>query len=177
MSAPTQTPAEWISKEEAAQMLGVSTRQIERLAARGLIKRRYTKPGKGNRYGKVEVEGGTVLEMTHERRAALRAPSDASTDVAVVPVARSQSRQIAPQTDFFANLAVKLAGLSELALKYGPPQTKPWLTFEEAVEYSGLTPTMLETAIRDAEVTALGRGRGTWRISRRTLDEHGKAGA
>jgi hypothetical protein len=175
MAAPTQTNDEWITKEEAAKMLGVSTRQIERLAARGLIQRRYIKPGKGNRYGQTQVQGAAVLTMTKERQAAMRGDSgDGSTRVAVAPAARSQTALATnAQADFFTGLAAHLAKLSAA---FPPPAKNPWLTLDEAAEFSGLTKAWLleqaasvvpMLAIRDMGKHARG---GRWRFFRGDLE-------
>lgn len=159
---------EWIPKGEAAKILGVSTRQIERLAARGLIRKRYVKPGIENRYGSTLFQGATILAMTTTRQQSLG--RDCSTGVSVVPVGRSPA---AAQADAWAALATHLSHLAEI---YAPPLKKCFLTFAEAIEYSGHTPAKLAELLHSSQVDNYGRGPKTWRVRRASLDAYGEGG-
>lgn len=166
MSAPVAES--WITKQEAAELLGVSIRQVERLAARGLIRKRYLKPGEGRKYGCTQFQRAAVVSIDREREQALvKTASDSATSVAVVPVGQSQATA-------WSALAEHLAKLSAA---YPTPKREwpAWLTFEEAWEYSGLTAPYLEGFLRDGLIHCIGRGRKTWRIQRASLDAYGQA--
>jgi hypothetical protein len=178
---------EWVSKIEAAKMLGVRERQVEKRAQQGWIQLRYlprlpTERSRRVQYWRADIEAllaGTPNQygeaVSSEPSAPeVRAPRPVALSVRPAPPHGTATAHA--QVDFFAGLAVKLAGLSELALKYGPPQTKAWLTFSEAIEYSGHTPAKLGELLRTDQINNYGRGRGK-RVSRASLDEYGKVGA
>lgn len=194
---------EWIPKVKAAQLLKVNERQIEKRAQEGWIRKRYQerKPtersarveylledvkalvaGKPNRWGEpvaMEPAPGTGIALVPKDAGMQKAFEQFFKSGPPITAEGLAAMQLTPQAQLAAlNAQTALCEAQIAALKIPTPRREwpAWLTFDEAVQYSGLTPAMLENVIRDGSVASLGRGRGTWRISRVTLDEHAKGG-
>jgi Helix-turn-helix domain len=156
MSSPTPTQAqgEWIPKAEAAELLGVSTREIERKAASGRVRTNKVRL-EGDRSDRTVYSVEDLQRVKQERESGVMQLAPRS---AAVPVVQEQA---------FAALIA--------ALKPPPPRVdRAWLTLEEAADYSGLTRPTISRYIRSRVVFAVGRGAKTWRILRGSLDDLGR---
>ena len=160
-TATTVKVERWITKKEAAEVLGLSTRAVERLAQSRGITMRHEKPGPGRRYSMVFYSSPEIEALRDERRDGVRSISTAVTRTYSAIPPDAQIAIARAQIGIFEGLTAHLA----------PSRApKPWLTFDEAVEYSGLAPSMLEEVLRQGDVFSIGRGLKTWRIQRASLD-------
>lgn len=167
----TPAPEAWITKEEAAEILGVSTRQVERLAERGLIRKRFIKPGGGRRYGCTQYEKAAVAAIEHDRE--FPAPSgDGTKDLARIRE-HVGLPPLSPTIEEMSGLTTGLITLKELLQEGRPREPRAWLTLTEASEYSGLPVPFLSALLREGHIHAIGRGPATWRIQRASLDAYG----
>ncbi len=148
----------WPSKAEAAARLGVSARTVERYIDSGRLgSRQQHAPGRK-----------PVVVVDPAGLNALLAES------AAVPASLVRS---APAAASPAASAAPLAALAELlASRLAPPAPaaplKPWLTLDEAAEYSGLPAPWLLAQARSGSLVAVNVGMGSqerWRFSRRRL--------
>jgi excisionase family DNA binding protein len=147
-SAPavvTRAP-EYLSKEIVAKRLGLSVRRVLELSARGTLKRRAV------------VDPGTKRKQTVFR----------ADDVAAV--IDGQKRLVAYRGG--ADVAAAVPPLPAISAP-PPAHDRPWLTVDEAAEYSGLPASFLLQMIGDRRLAALDvgvRAGGRFRISRRAID-------
>ena len=167
----------WPTHTEAATQLGTDERTIRRWIESGRLKSsRRSRPGSKP---VVIIDPETIARVRAERRTPIvlngQESETTASDSGSMPLAR-----IAPDArDPFAGLAAHLAGLATFAAHY-PAPSKPWLTLDEAVEYSGLTRGWLlneaEAGQGSIEIRDMGkhtRG-GRWRFLR---DDLGKGTA
>lgn len=150
-----QARPEYISKRRAAEALGISPRRLLELSQSGRIKRHYHND-----------------PQTRRRAAFFARP-----DVERLAAARIQS---APQSA--ASLAIPGGTLrpqsQAIALPAAEAPARPWLTVDEAADYTGLPASFLVSLIIDGKLAALDVGRrgqnsgrlGRWRVNRRDLD-------
>jgi hypothetical protein len=177
MAASTQPAQTWLTKKEAAQLLDLSERQVERMAASGRVEKRLVKPGPGRRYGRMLYLEADLRAIAQEREAGVvvlartgPVPQQApASSLALVP--QAQASAAVAQANAFGALAAHLAKLSAAF----PPRTKAWLTLAEATEYSGLPEVFLADLLRTSQIDNIGRGPKTWRVRRASLDAYGAA--
>lgn len=144
------TKPEYISKRRAAEALGISPRRLLELSQSGRIKRHYHND-----------------PQTHRRAAVFARP-----DVERLAAERIQA---APQSA--ASVAIPGGTLrpssQAIALPALEAPARPWLTVDEAAEYTGLPASFLSARIVDGKLAALDvgvRSGGRWRVNRRDLD-------
>lgn len=182
-SATSQRPdyATWLTKDEAASRIGVSTKTIEQFAKEGKIQQAAWRAQ--NR--------GAVRAVYHpddvERMAATRRPEPvpfvlpAGTDLPANGhgTGRVNTLTIAPSTSPTGEDVLRLvfaAALRTLGAEDPRPSQnsqKLFLTIDEAAVFSGLTPRDLRKAIRTGELKARHQGQRdwrTWRIRRTDLE-------
>jgi hypothetical protein len=169
-----ESEGDWVFKNEAATFLGVNIRAVERLSRQGIIQRKYLPRRANERQARVIFSQADLNAYRAKGEGPARDP--VSKQPNALPQAGSTALVTTAQADFFTGLAAHLAKLSAA---FPPPRKEwpLWLSFDEAIEYSGMRPAKLEEEIRAGTIVADGRGRGTWRICRASLDEYGKAGA
>jgi Helix-turn-helix domain len=164
----------WLSKADAARVLGVSVRQLELKTAQGLI-RKETLPKKPN-------ERAARVVYSREDLDAIKAgkPNNHAGEVKTAPMApdwfdgrrltaAETRRQLEARARGEYDPIYKLAGLVAQAAKVDP---KPWLTLAEAAEYSGLPATWLVEQARAGKLRAVNVGHGArefWRFNREGL--------
>lgn len=176
----TAEQADWIPVAEAAHLLGVTPRQVQRREQAGNIEKRF-----GPRIG----SAGAPVLYSREDIEALKAGKPNVHARAVEPdhsgglteMARGAGKSTAlalsshDTTTALARVTSSevLKSLAELitAARAGPPlEAKPWLTLAEAVEYSGLPEKFLLSRARDGAAFAIdvgaGGDRSYWRFSR-----------
>lgn len=184
MPEPKTALEEWIPKAAAAKLLGVSLRQLERREQKGYIEKKQLprlptestarvlysradlvalRAGKPNVHARVVDDSGPDPEASAEPAVS----NGAAPTLALV-------RRAAPagtEKDPFAALAAHLARLS--AAYPAPPVAKPWLSIDEAVEYSGLPRSWLVAQARAGAAFAIdvasGGARQIWRFNREAL--------
>jgi hypothetical protein len=137
---------EWVNKTEAAEILGVSVRQVEIRAAKGEV-RKQVLPKKPN-------ERAARVEYLREDLEAIRAGKpNRRGEPTPEPVALAV---VAPAGDPFAGLAAHLAALSRA---FPPPvETRPWLSLTEAAAWSGLPAAWLLAKAREGSPFAVNVG-------------------
>ncbi len=176
-TSPAAAP-KWLTKQEAANILGLSTREVERMAQHGRITKRYNPPGVGKaRYGHTLYLETDILAIDHERDLGIHntkpvpiAPALHSAGaLALIP--QAQAEAASAQTIAWGALTTHLAKLT--AALPSKEVTKKWLTFDEAAEYSGLPKAKLAELLRAKKVYCFGRGPKSWTIQRASLDVFG----
>lgn len=141
---------EYISKRRAAEALGISPRRLLELSQSGQIRRHYHN------------------DPQTRRRAAFFARPD-------VERLAAERIQAAPQSA--ASLAIGGGTLrprsQPIALPAPEAPARPWLTVDEAAEYTGLPASFLAAMIAGGKLAALDvgvRAGGRWRVNRRDLE-------
>ena len=153
-SAPavvTPSSPEYISKQIAAQMLGLSVRRVLELSQTGAIKRRQ------------------VTDPVTKRAQTVLLARDVAKAVAAID---GQKRLVAYRGDGAGEVAVDRAPQPLLPAP-APAPIRPWLTVEEAAEYSGLPASFLLGMVDAGRLPALDvgvRAGGRYRIARRAVD-------
>jgi hypothetical protein len=163
----------WVSKAEAAQLLAVSPRQIERHEAAGKIRKQIAPKAPGERSGRAiysrsdlqAIKAGTPNDY---RQPPAPAPAPAA------ELSTRQPQETAPAAELLPLLAQLISS------KQPPPaQMRPWLTAAEAAEYSGLPAWWLIAQAEEGHAgTAIDigirRAGGRWRFRRSDLVNMGK---
>lgn len=152
--------SKWITKQDAAEAIGVSTKQIERWAQDKEIQVvKWKRP-----------EGGTRIVVCHpgdvERIARNRNPETETfvipKDQAPVPNGDLPARQLSAD-----RLVQILAGALGTSQTSQTRLTGLWLTLQEAQEYSGLPVAILRVLIETGRLAAIDVGvrrGGRWRV-------------
>jgi hypothetical protein len=144
-----ETENDWISKDAAAKLLGVSVRQVENRAARGEIEKRTLPKLASERAARVEYSRRDVdaIRAGGGRPPALAAANGAPLNASAVTV---RPPALPAGSNPFAGFAAQLAALAGAF----PPAGKPWLSLKEASEYSGLPARWLREAARAGKLRA-----------------------
>jgi excisionase family DNA binding protein len=154
----------WLTKAEAAERLGISTRSLERLTDRGQGPEVQYRPRKGNRpeplYNPEQVQA-----MRPQPKAQVIRPGDPRFPQArVATVATQASVDIRP---FVALLdRITLAVEHRLA---PAPVIRPWLTPTEAAQYLGLSEGLVRRLIRTGRLPFVKDG-NCWKVSKASCD-------
>jgi excisionase family DNA binding protein len=164
MPATQAKKVEWLSKEEAAVRLGdpgvpMSTRRVLELAQQGRLQSTRAKhPASGQRV--VWIHAGSVERYLEERNAP-------------PPPKGEHERGSQSLVKRAPELRALLRALD--ALLVTTPPARPWLTLQEAADYSGIPTDLLVRLIRSGELPALRtHHRGDrYRIRRQALDQFG----
>lgn len=189
MPATKPAPEEWLPKADAAKLLGVAVRQLERRQRQGYIEKKSEprKPMETSApvfYSRTDIlalKAGTPNVHAREVESAPLADDffdgrGLSAEQTGKALKERQSTALAlrpaADADPFAGLAARLAGLSAFAAQYNPQVIKPWLTLDEAVEYSGLPRAFLLAQAKAGNAFATNVGTDTshrWRFNRDAL--------
>lgn len=176
----------WITGDEAAGILKVKRRQIQKRAEQGFIEKKYLPKRPNERQGRVlyaraDVDALLAGAPNHMEEAVAIAqfpegPSgDGTKDLARIRAAtpvRAAHRIIEDMLGEHAALARLVHPPPDAWQRYA---TKAFLTLDEAIEYFGLPRPEMERLLREGLVYSFGRGPKTWRIQRAALDAYGKA--
>jgi len=164
----------WITKAEAAQLLDVDERTIERRARAGRIGAR-AKPGFPTLYRQADVE---ILKQT--------SPGEVRTGILEVGPAGNGngSGAVAHRRDGSSTFESRLADLLQVLIATlthapigptgptdgptGPTRETSFLTITEASAFTGLTQAFLKRMIAQGTLTAI-KDRG-WKIRRKDLE-------
>ena len=142
---PSPPSKEYVSKEIAADRLGLSVRRVLELSARGLLKRRTVRDPVTKREQTVFLAADVDRVIDGQRRAV--AYRVGAAEVAALPPPPASS---AP-----------------------PPPNTTWLTLEEAAAYCGLPVSYIQKQIDAGCLTFIDVGPrpgGRYRVTRRDLD-------
>jgi hypothetical protein len=159
--SPTRSPkyADWQTKSEAAEALGVNEKTIERLAAAKQLKQAF-RPEPGKRAAAV-YDPADVARVLEERRA--------KKEIALTPhPARVKPISNPAWLPALQSIGPALEALKALAPVPVPIAQKLMLTLDEAVIYSGMPKAYLLERIRDGRLAAVKYGR--WYIRRAALE-------
>jgi hypothetical protein len=173
MTTATATSEEWVSKEEAAALMGVKPRQVEKRAQAGYIEKRYLDRRLNERSARVQYSRADIV--------AFLAGTPNHCEAVAQDAAKSVSREVSGS---LAGNSGNALALIDQTLPLGfwstiferrrePREPRAWLTLAEASEYSGLPVPFLSQLLRAELVYAIGRGPATWRIQRASLDGYG----
>ncbi|HWQ36939.1 MAG TPA: helix-turn-helix domain-containing protein [Blastocatellia bacterium] len=156
-----------MTKKEAAELLGVSERAIERYTAKGLLAPRYERrEGQGQRLAAFDPKQVRLLkrQMENGTRAALARPDSSARPATSRHVALSPPGGAPAAEQFIA----AIAGLARSAAL--PLDRKLGLGIAEAAELTGLPARFIRRAIKAKRLKATRPGRA-WHIKRRDLDQ------
>lgn len=172
---PKKAPDDWISKKQAAEILGVNPRQIEKRAEKGWIDKRYPPRRPHETHARVEYRRADVHAIRDGKPNHCEAleliPKPSSNGTA--DLARIRENVLPGATRAAQELLGLMAPVFRmLQVTHRPPRA--WLTLEEAVEYSGLPSPFLAELLRSSQVDNIGRGPKTWRVRRASLDAYGE---
>jgi hypothetical protein len=155
---------EWINKTDAAEILGVSVRQLELKTANGQIRKKTLPKKPSDRAARVVYSREDLDAIRAGKPNYYGEPKPETAALAVAPVAAG---------DPFAGLAAQLAAI---ARAFPPPvEKRPWLTLAEAELFSGLTRKWLleQTELENACILTRDMGKhargGRWRFNREAL--------
>ena len=179
-AAVLQHSQEWIPSLEAAHILGIGERELQRKAKRypKQLTRKTQRLGPQRQLSALYLRSD--LMAFRDRQAKGIDPASAERlipgetegadvpDAAVPPTGESLALERLNTGDPLTRLAELLARLSA----HYQPQPKPWMTLSEAAEYSGLPKGYLLGLCRQNKLgTDVGRRRGgRFRISRKQLE-------
>lgn len=173
---------EWLGKADAARLLGVATRQVERRTRQGYIDSRREPRGVNETTARVVYSRTDILALkagkpnVHARPIPETEPAanDASRPISTrlkTDQDGSTALAVRPDTDPFAGLAAKLAGLAAFAAQFPPPPVTmpgPFVSLAEAVTLSGMPASWLVAQARAGVPWAVNVGTGKrefWRFS------------
>ena len=146
---------QWKTKAEAAQILGVSEKTVERMAERGEL-------GKAER----KIPGRRPLPVFDPDDIEKVQKQTLRPQPLLVPAVTSSKAFGQLSAHDARSMAAAMLG-TDLAFRRLSPVDKLYLTIPEASEYTGLTQTFLRRLIKSGKLTAL-KDRG-WKIRREDL--------
>src|SRR5262245_17999129 len=141
----------FVGKETAAQVLGVSTKQVERLVKRGELT-----PTK--QQGRVVFDSHEVEELRQRRAPNPKVHTPSAPTMALAPLADGEHTR--DLLDAFVQALTRASQHVERPL---------WLTVRQAAVAAGLPATDIRRAIDDGSLAARKTGRGL-RVRRRDLE-------
>lgn len=168
---PASDFSDWLTKQQAAEALGVSTKTLEQWAQRGRLQQAsWKRPGGGARI--TVYHPADVARLRQERQ-----PGAPAFVVPAVPAAAGNGRAAEPtalaaplppvEEILRALVGAVVRAASEKSEK--SENTRLFLTLDEAAEASGLPRAYLRRLIAEGKLEAI-KSRG-WRIRRRDLDQ------
>ena len=162
MSNNTADVVEWISKQEAAKMLGVSLKSVQKYVGQGKLSAKYErgKTGDAMFIPKAEVERMKEIHRLTTFRPAIPFPTITESVPTTVPV------QATPPAALVPDIVVESLGRF---LTMASIPSKLLLTIEEAAAVSGLPKSYLRSAITEKRLPAVNVSR-RWLIKRVELE-------
>lgn len=183
---PADAVGEWLAKPAAAKLLGASLRQLERRERQGYIEKRVTPRGPMERAARVLYSRADIIALkagtpnSYARVAPVKEPAPRAAKPTVVSNDTGAALAVVDHsTEIFAALLGKLATVFPTPTPSAEPP-RPWLTLDEAVEYSGLPRAFLLAEARAGSspfalnVGTTGRG-ARYRFNRDALANPGGA--
>jgi hypothetical protein len=163
----------WLPKAEAAELLGVSLRQLERRHSEGVVAKRVLPKAKGETASRVVYSRADIEAL---KAGAPRLPSQDGWPLLfgerrIAPTDGPQAANLQPSS---ANMVAGLAQVLESlrTTQAASAVSRPWLTLEEASGYSGLPATFLLRQARAGVPWAVNVGSDKsvrWRFNRDAL--------
>ncbi len=178
---PSWPPSGWLTKQQAAERLNLSTSRVFALGEAGTIKTQRLKSPTSGQFVAI-FHAGDIERVIFER--------ENPDKVSKLP-AKLDKPEVDPLTELFqktglmgvrglprierpttADIARNIEAWVDRPLK--PPT--PWITVVEAAEYSGLPVSVIERLIKSATLPAIDclnaipRTAGRWRVKRSDLD-------
>jgi excisionase family DNA binding protein len=162
---PKPDYSSWLTKQQAAEAIGVSTKTIEKLADEKKIQQVYWK----------RPETGARAAMYHPGDVArVRKERNPGAEAFVVPSGSvPELTPPTPSVDGFAHALVQaVKKASENSERQGSVRIaeRLFLTYAEAAQYSGLPQSHIRRLVAEGNLEALRTGAG-WRIRRRDLEK------
>lgn len=136
--------ADWLTKQEAAKLVGVSERSIERLVADGKIHQRYLRVA--NRRPIAVLNPADIEKVKEETLAKIPPP-------VVEQNGNGHSHALVPRAKGSGDLAAML--LSTLQGKTDEKPARRFITLAEASQYVGLTQAYLRRLIDEGKLEAV----------------------
>jgi len=162
----------WLTKAEAAKVLGVKGRTVERLAARGALTSR-TRPGFPTVYNPSDVARAAAQGRTVHRAAILAADGEVGSNghgaAALVPLAEAPLEPVESALVWVLDLLAQRLGIGPTEGPTGPTPPTVFVGLAEASALSGLSPSCLRKLIAEQKLNAV-KDRG-WKIRRRDLEQ------
>jgi hypothetical protein len=183
--------SDWVAKQDAAKTLGVTERQVEKRAQQGYLRKRFLPRLANEKTARVEYlrEDIDALLCGKPNMWGEALPAQGPTlcekkvDTGLQVAFNKQSGGLQPVTAIDGDFALQISNaingacidalLAKLSETYAPPPLKGFLTFAEAIAYSGHTPAKLAELLHSSQVDNYGRGPKTWRVRRASLDAYG----
>jgi excisionase family DNA binding protein len=166
-SAPGPEYSDWLTKQEAADAIGVSTKTIEKFSAEGKLQSaKRSQPG---RPPAAVYHPGDVEALRKERNPDAQPfvlPRESQALQTTSPTA-SPTSQIVVASAVLDALGLAARAMTDAVGKPEPPRL--FLTLDQAAEFSGLPRSYLRELMREEKLPAIKTGRG-WRIRRRDLE-------
>lgn len=159
-----------MTKKDAAELLGVSERAIERYTAKGLLAPRYERRA-GQRLAIYDQKQVKLLRRQMQQGDAATPQQNLAVNSANQALTALPSRSLAASEQASLPAAEQfLAALSEIARASSlPVDRKLGLRIDEAAELTGLSAHFIRLAIRRGKLPATRPGRA-WHIKRRDLE-------
>lgn len=175
-AATRKATDEWLLKEEAAKLLGVATRQVERRARHGYIESKRLARGINETTARVVFSRADILALKAGKpnMHAVPVPADAP-EASPKPEATTKGGEVTaiakrpdPAGDPFAGLPAFLARLSALYPAQPATMPGPFVSLAEAVTQSGMPASWLLAQARAGVPWAVNVGTGKkafWRFA------------
>ncbi len=171
----------WLTKQQAAEAIGVSTKTVEQLAKdRRIEQGRWRRDGRGNEFAVYNPDDVARIAATrHQAPAPFVLPAVSPSNGNGHGGIARPGPDLEALTSGLTALAAALHRLAPTPQNPENPQKHPqnpenpqklFLTVEEAAGVSGLPQADLRRAIAAGELTARKTGRGGWRIRRKDLE-------
>lgn len=154
----------WLTKQQAAEAIGVSTKTVEKLTEEKQLQKAFYK----------RPETGVRIAVYHpEDVARLRKERNPEAEPFVLPAAEAEPKASEKALAIRQPAADQLFQALTAAFSGSQNSQKSWklfLSIREAAKYSGLPQAMLRRMAQKEEIRAFKTALG-WRISRKSLEE------
>jgi hypothetical protein len=185
---------DWVSAEEAAEMLGVNVRQVQKRAKAGYLAKTYLPRLPNERQGRVRYARADVTallagtpnhcEGVTAKKAGTEFPGPTGDGAADLERIRTHLQLAAlpdPELEFRKHVMELIA--AEKLERRARSEPRAWLTLTEAAEYCGLEEQTLVNICKASNVRAIDasgldvgmetRKSSAWRVQRASLDAWG----
>lgn len=147
---PSWPPSGWLTKQQAAERLNLSTSRVFALGEAGIIKTQRFKSPTSGQFVAI-FHSGDIERVIYERENPDKLPAKLDKPIAVSP-----------------QYSEKWYGIKPIE-----PRQKPWITISQAADYTGLPVSNILKGVESGEIPARDVGPrpgGRWRVKRSDLD-------